>query len=534
MAQSAQAAPAKSLPVSKFPLSKSKIAAFEQCPKRLWLEVHRPRLLVGDDGSDQPKTASREVAVARAAYPNGVLVSHRSLDEALSATAELVASARRRPIFEATFAHDDVLIRTHLLIPNRKGWHLADVRGTRSLKDHHLSGIATQIWVVASAGVDLAETSVRHVDNAFTYTRHGDFEGLFADADVRTAVAPIVAERSKVVAAARKVLRGKEPTVSVGSHCTTPFECPFLRHCASAEPPPPDYPVSLLPGRTGKKAAAELAGLGFSDLRDVPRAHDLPLNLERIHEATLTGKPYHDRAAFSAEIDEWAWPRYYLDFETISFTVPRWLGTRPFQSTPFQFSCHIESENGDLRHTEFLDLSGNDPSRACAESLLAAVGETGSIVAYNAGFERGCIQELARRLPDLAADLTAVAARVVDLLPPVRRHYYHRDMKGSYSIKAVLPSRLPHLSYDALDGVRDGLGAQRAYLEATSDGVSTTRQEELRAQLLTYCELDTRAMVQLAGSLSGAGAAHSDRRATGGGGKRTSGLQQVGSKRHRL
>ena len=28
----------------RFGLSKSKIAAFEQCPKRLWLSVHRPDL----------------------------------------------------------------------------------------------------------------------------------------------------------------------------------------------------------------------------------------------------------------------------------------------------------------------------------------------------------------------------------------------------------------------------------------------------------------------------------------------------------
>jgi hypothetical protein len=29
------------------PLSKSKLMAFRQCPKRLWLEVHRPELREG-------------------------------------------------------------------------------------------------------------------------------------------------------------------------------------------------------------------------------------------------------------------------------------------------------------------------------------------------------------------------------------------------------------------------------------------------------------------------------------------------------
>ena len=34
-----------------FGLSKSRLAAFEQCPKRLWLAVHRPDVAVVDAGA---------------------------------------------------------------------------------------------------------------------------------------------------------------------------------------------------------------------------------------------------------------------------------------------------------------------------------------------------------------------------------------------------------------------------------------------------------------------------------------------------
>ncbi|WP_218054377.1 DUF2779 domain-containing protein [Phenylobacterium immobile] len=89
------------------------------------------------------------------------------------------------------------------------------------------------------------------------------------------------------------------------------------------------------------------------------------------------GMPYHDRAAFAAAVGAWSFPRHYLDFETIAHVVPSWAGTRPYQAVPFQFSCQVEKADGALTHTGFLDLSGDDPSRACAEALIACIGDEG-------------------------------------------------------------------------------------------------------------------------------------------------------------
>ena len=89
----------------------------------------------------------------------------------------------------------------------------------------------------------------------------------------------------------------------------------------------------------------------------------------------------------------------------------------------------------------------------------------------------------------------------MDLLPLVREHYYHPDMRGSFSIKAVLPAKVPDLSYDALPGVKDGLAAQVAYQEAIQAEAAAERREQLRSELLQYCRLDTWALVKLAQSL---------------------------------
>jgi hypothetical protein len=70
-------------------------------------------------------------------------------------------------------------------------------------------------------------------------------------------------------------------------------------------------------------------------------------------------------------------------------------------------------------------------------------------------------------------------------------------MRGSWSIKAVLPTVAPDLSYDTLGEVRDGLAAQTAYFEATEPTTSETRRATLRRALLDYCRHDTLALARI-------------------------------------
>jgi len=485
-------------------LSKSKIAAFEQCPKRLWLEIHRRDLAQVTPSTSASFQVGHDVgAIACAAYPDGVMIApDNDLTAALQLTSDHLAQEIKRPLFEATLSHEDVLVRVDLLIPHEDGWHMAEVKSTGGVKAYQLGDLATQLWVARGAGIPISRASIRHIDTSFVYETQGDYERLLIDADIGEQVADLVATRREVVTAAKAVVAGPEPEVDVGDRCSDPFECQFMGHCNSGRPAPAAYPVTLLPGKAGKAAARTLLEAGLADLAQAPEGHPLLESFTRIHAATLTGVEFHDAAAFRTELDDWTWPRFYLDFETISFAIPRWLRTRPYQAIPFQFSCHIEQVTGDVQHHGFLDLSGQDPSEACAMALLATLGQTGAIVTYNAAFERSCILGLARRLPTLEAPLTALAGRIVDLLPVVRRHYYHRSMRGSYSIKAVLPARLPQLSYADLDGVQDGMAAQEAYVEAVAEDTAVERKAQIRGQLEAYCTLDTWAMLQLARSLS--------------------------------
>jgi len=119
-------------------------------------------------------------------------------------------------------------------------------------------------------------------------------------------------------------------------------------------------------------------------------------------------------------------------------------------------------------------------------------------VAYHASFERECIKRLREAAPHLDKDLERIEKRLVDLLPVIRRHVYHPDFEGGFSIKKTLPALVPGLSYADLE-VRDGevatVGLQRLMLEG--DRTPPAERAALREALLAYCKRDTWAMVKL-------------------------------------
>jgi hypothetical protein len=432
---------------------------------------------------------------------------HQQVDlrQALADTAAAVAAYPRRPIFEATYRASDVLIRADLLIPQGDAWHMAEVKASTSVKDYHPLDVAIQTWVLRSAGIKVATVELRHIDKGFVYGGHDDYTGLFRSGDVQEKVEQLQVDVPRWIENARSIATGSEPVILIGPQCTDPFDCPFQNHCTEIVGPRTAYPVNILPSKKGKVLAAALAQEGYVDLRAVPAERIDDPELARIREVTFSGVPYLDVNGAKNELAPYGFPRFAFDFETIEFGVPIWPGTRPYRKIPFQWSCHIERAPGVFEHKEFLDLSGDDPSRACVEALLHTLESAGPIFAYNAGFERGVLRELGERFSDLKQTLDALSERFVDLLPIVRRRYYHPAMGGSRSLKDVLPTIAPSLDYEELDGVHEGRGAAEAFLAAIAPETTEERKNKIAAQLLAYCGRDTWAVIVLLWYLDGRG-----------------------------
>ena len=81
------------------------------------------------------------------------------------------------------------------------------------------------------------------------------------------------------------------------------------------------------------------------------------------------------------------------------------------------------------------------------------------------------------------------------MIPFQQKCYYTPEIKGSYSIKYVLPALVTELSYNDLD-IKEGGTASNTFLSMVNETFEGD-VEETRRQLLEYCKLDTYAMVKI-------------------------------------
>lgn len=491
-------------------LSKSKLVAYRQCPKRLWLEIHRPELRE-DSASAQARFKAGHLVgdIARQQYDprsKGVLLNAQvdGFDQVFTKTQELLEL--NHPIFEAGFRTPEALAFADVMLPVRRGgkraWKMVEVKSATTVKDYHRDDAAIQLFIARASGAPVAAAAVACIDSTWVYPGDGDYSGLLYETDVSSEAIGRDGEVAGWISDAQRVVASKhEPRAKMGRHCRDPFECSFSPYCLGLAPAA-KHPLSLLPGALRKTLKTLVETQDINELSQVP--DDLLSDKQlRVKQVTLSGEAYFDRAMAARALQPHKLPAYFMDFETIQFAVPIWKGTRPYQQIPFQFSVHRLSRTGALKHESFLDLSGRDPSLGFAKAVLEACGTQGPVFSYNASFEISRIRELGTRFPRLSAALNALAARVVDLLPVARDHYYHPAQEGSWSIKAVLPTLCPDLDYAQLDGVQDGGMAMDAFLEAVDAATSEARKAEIARQLIAYCALDTLALVRLWSAFSG-------------------------------
>lgn len=485
-------------------LSKSKILAYRQCPKRLWLEIHHPELREDTAEAEASFKVGHQVGdIARGIYDpgqKGVLIEPYKIgfSAAFKQTKELLVS--KQPIFEAAMTASDTRILADVMLPiNKRGktrWKMVEVKSSASIKDYHRDDVAIQAYVATKAGAELEKIALATIDSDWLYPGNNLYLGLLEESDLTDEAFNRMDEVKAWISDAHRISASKrEPEIEASSHCNQPYSCGFQAYC-SRDIPRARHPVNWLPNIRTKELKSFIEDNDITELREIP---DNYLNDQqlRVKQGSLSGKVYFDKVNAKKDLSGYGLPAYFLDFETIQFAVPIWKGTRPYQQIPFQFSLHKLGRNEKLSHSEFLDLSGKDPSKVFADNLISSCGKTGPVYVYNAGFETARIKELAGRFSKLKSELLAINDRIVDLYPIAKRHYYHPDQCGSWSIKKVLPAIAPELSYEELEGVQDGGMAMDAYLEAIAKETPAARKKEIEIQLQSYCKLDTFALVKL-------------------------------------
>lgn len=474
-------------------LSKSRVMAGLQCHKRLWWMVHEPtapELQPDELAQSAMDRGTRVTEIARSYVPGGVMIDlpYDAYTERLTRTRQALQDGAPA-VYEASFRADSVLVAVDILKRDGRGFRLIEVKSSASVKDHHIPDVAVQAHVVRQNGLDLLGTEVMHLNRECAYP---DLSNLFVRSDVTEAAGAIEEKVPGWVAEQIEMLQGPVPDVAIGPHCTTPYDCPFMARCWPTLPP---HHVSTLYGM--KRRAPELEKQGYRTIYDLPQDVALRRIADRqrraVQEGRLIVEPTLGRA-----LAVFVPPIAFLDFETVGLAVPVWEGCHPYDIVPVQFSCHVQEADGRVTHHEWLAEGPEDPRPALAERLVRACESARTIVAYNAGFERGRIEQMADALPALAAPLRSVVARLVDPLPIVRNHVYHPDFSGNFGLKNVLPALVPDLCYDNLaiaDGGTASLEIER--LLFNGDELEPAARERLRSDLLRYCHQDTWGLVKL-------------------------------------
>ena len=108
---------------------------------------------------------------------------------------------------------------------------------------------------------------------------------------------------------------------------------------------------------------------------------------------------------------------------------------------------------------------------------------------------RGVLNSLRNKFPKYAPELKSMTERLWDLHPIFEKHYRHWRFGSKSSIKVVLPTLVPELSYKDLE-IQEGGGASFGWVRMIESG-DVDSQENIARDLLAYCGLDTLAMVRL-------------------------------------
>lgn len=174
---------------------------------------------------------------------------------------------------------------------------------------------------------------------------------------------------------------------------------------------------------------------------------------------------YLDVPGLKAEMTNWRYPLHMIDFETTAVALPFYKGMRPYEQVAFQFSHHIIEADGSIRHEgQFLNTAKHYfPNFVFLRKLKAELCKDNGTIFRYATHENTILRSIRRQLissdeadkQELIAFIDSIThptgnekegmpgpRDMVDLMDIVLRYYYHPSMKGSNSIKAVLPAIL--------------------------------------------------------------------------------------------
>ncbi len=308
------------------------------------------------------------------------------------------------------------------------------------------------------------------------------------------------------------------------------FECKFVDFCFSHIPKNNsilDYFDSHLgfeePTEAGNvyHDTYDLINEGLVDMNDIPISW-LRNELHLMQRYCLdTGKIHVNQLKIEALLKTLRYPLVYLDFEALPCLLPRFRGEKPYSQSVFQYSIHVEEDEGVLdkngnSHYEFIANHDTDNRRELVESMIKIINRfDSSVIVYHKTFEEQRLKELQDIFPEYKNELQNIIDRLFDLKDVLknnkkfylkqgfseadasRYNFYSCEMSGSYSLKKVIKVFNPNAYQDLT--INNGEAAYKAYMSL--EFLDQTDRENTINDLLEYCKQDTYSMYEIINGL---------------------------------
>lgn len=483
-------------------LSKSLYTRGLQCVKSLWLKKYKSGELKKPDESAQAifETGNLVGDLACQLFPNGVEIPYEgtTFEDKIILTQDLINQGVNH-IYEATFQYEGILVMVDILTIYDDVVTINEVKSSTEVKEVYLDDASIQYYVLNGLGYDVKKVNIIHINNAYIRGDELEIHKLFTIADVTHQVLEKQCNIPSYLKEFERCLKDKEnePNIDIGKQCSEPYECDAMEYCWCRQKQIPQYSIFNI-SRLKSEKKFELYRNGILHFHQITDISSFSLSQQIQITSELEQKEIINKEAIQTFLDTLTYPVYHLDFETFQQAIPLWKGINPFCQIPFQYSIHIDYGNGIVEHKEFLGDENSDPREALAKQLVEDIPLNVTVLAYNMGFEKGVIRKLAESFPTLHVELMSIHDNIKDLMTPFQnKDYYHPKMKGSYSIKQVLPALVPEMekAYKELSLVHHGGEAMQTF--ANLPKMDKEIREAYRNALLDYCKLDTLAMVKV-------------------------------------
>ena len=467
-------------------ISKSRYMSGLQCPKKMWLAIHKKEISEKPDINLQFifDEGHKVGEFAREWRGKGTLIEldWNNSDKAFEETNTALNKGTKR-IYEAGFQKNGFRAFVDIIEKKKDGtWRVIEVKSTARPKEAHIPDLAFQCWLMEENGLKVSEAGVVHLNKQGIWP---DKKSILTYTELTEKIKAELKNSPKNAKRLIKVAQiTEEPDIEPGEQCYAPYQCDYLEYCGVSEN---NCSLNYLP-RLGQGQRTELANKGWEELKDIPAKNNiLNSTQQKWLKAYASKKPYIDKEYITDWFKQLRYPLYSFDFETIAYGLPRYDGISPFQKIPFQFSCHKQNKGGEIKKSGFyLHKDKSDPRLQVIKAMIKCLGKRGSIIAWNASFERGVMKDLAKEFPEYSSELIAFTERLIDPIPIFRNAYFHPKAQGSASLKMVGNALLPDADYSKME-VGDGSTAFVTW-HNWINGQSTETTEQA---LLDYCNQDT-------------------------------------------